>query len=207
MKRSITSYLQWTSTVAFSKATRAAIHAEPAKTLWTWINQPLSPRVDTDADMLLRLPPPQVHPPCLCICIWRVSFFKSKIQIGERDNFKCNLKDFSIISHFTFGHVYTFTISSLSEGKRWIWSLQNIMNWNRWRHAHASNFSGWSEEKKSNVEGETYESQGREGGREERKLRQFTKNDGIPSDDVAPWVSKEVRRKREIFYETKIKWA
>lgn len=40
------------------------------------------------------------------------------------------------------------------------------MNWNRWRHAHASNFSGWSEEKKSNVEGETYESQGREGGRE-----------------------------------------
>lgn len=27
---------------------------------------------------------------------------------------------------------------------------------------------------------------GREGGREERKLRQFTKNDGIPSDDVAP---------------------
>ncbi|KAJ0493097.1 hypothetical protein HanIR_Chr12g0582221 [Helianthus annuus] len=31
-----------------------------------WFNQPLSPRVDTEADILLRLPPPHVHPPCLC---------------------------------------------------------------------------------------------------------------------------------------------
>lgn len=58
--------LQCTSTEADSKAIRAAIQAEPAKTLWTCINQPLSPRVDTDADILLRLPPPHVQPPCLC---------------------------------------------------------------------------------------------------------------------------------------------
>ena len=61
-----TSDLQWTSTDADSKATRAAIQTEPAKTFCTCINQPLSPSVDTEADILLRLPPPQVHPPCLC---------------------------------------------------------------------------------------------------------------------------------------------
>jgi len=60
------SNLQWTSTVADSNSTRAAIQAEPAKTLCTCVSQLLSPRVDTEADMLLRLPPPQVHPPCLC---------------------------------------------------------------------------------------------------------------------------------------------
>lgn len=75
--RSITSYkhkvnrektpnLQWTSTDADSKAMRAAIQAEPAKILWTYINQPLSPKVDTEVDMLLRLPPPHDEPPCLC---------------------------------------------------------------------------------------------------------------------------------------------
>lgn len=58
-------YLQWTRTEAASRATRAAIQAEPAKTVWTCINQALSPSVDTDADILLKLPPPHVHPPCL----------------------------------------------------------------------------------------------------------------------------------------------
>jgi len=58
--------LQCTRTDADSIATRAAIHAAPAKTLWMCINQPLSPSKDTEADILLRLPPPQVQPPCLC---------------------------------------------------------------------------------------------------------------------------------------------
>lgn len=63
-------HLQWTSTDADSKATRAAIQAEPAKILCICINQPLSPRLDTETDILLRLPPPHVHPPCLCLQTW-----------------------------------------------------------------------------------------------------------------------------------------
>lgn len=58
--------LQWTRTEADSRATRAAIHAAPVSTLCTWINQPLTPSVETEADMLLRFPPPKVHPPFLC---------------------------------------------------------------------------------------------------------------------------------------------
>ena len=58
---------QCTRTDADSKATCPAIQAAPVKTLWTCVSQPVSPKADTEADMLLRLPPPHVQPPCLCI--------------------------------------------------------------------------------------------------------------------------------------------
>lgn len=65
-------------------ATRAAIQAEPARTLCTWFNHPLSPRVETEADMLLRLPPPHVHPPFLC----------QKDKESKLDNLWCGVRVF-----------------------------------------------------------------------------------------------------------------